>query len=99
MSEFYLNSTSGKNLTPRKLEQESSSKKASENTSTPKASFQDVLKSVAAKTKAEGSSKIRKDVVEKYKSSLAEGTYEVKAKELAEKMIQKMTENKTRVII
>ena len=97
MSEFYLNSTSGKNLTPRRLEQEVSSKKASDNPSTPKASFQDVLKSVAAKT--QNSSEIRKDVVEKYKSSLADGTYEVKAKELAEKMIQKIHENKTRTII
>ncbi len=97
MNEFYLNSTSGKNLTPRRLEQEVPSKKDSENLPTQKASFQEVLKSVVDKT--EGSPEIRQDLVNKYKVSLANGTYEVKAQELAEKMIQKIRENKTREII
>jgi anti-sigma28 factor (negative regulator of flagellin synthesis) len=38
-------------------------------------------------------------MVNKYKSSLANGTYEIKAEELAEKMIQKIREDKTRGII
>lgn len=97
MSEFYIDPTSRKNLTPRRLEQEGSSKKKPDPSSTPKVSFQEVLKSVAAS--AQNSSAIRKDVVEKYKNALANGTYEIKAQELAEKMVQKIRENKKRVII
>ena len=97
MNEFYLDSTSGKNLTPRRLEQEVPSKKTSENRPDPKMSFQEVLKSLVDKTG--GSPEIREDLINKYKVSLANGTYEVKAQELAEKMIQKIRENKTREII
>lgn len=97
MNEFYSDPASGKNLTPRRLEQEGSSKKNSKNQSTQNVSFQEVLKSVADKPK--GSPEIRQDLVSKYKVSLANGTYEVKARELAEKMIQKIRENKTREII
>ena len=97
MNEFYLDPTSGKNLTPRRLEQEVSSKKTPENQPTKKVSFQEFLKSVV--DKMEGSSKIRQDLVNEYKVSLANGTYEVKAQELAEKMIQKIREDKTREII
>ncbi len=97
MNEFYLDSTSGKNLTPRRLEQEVPSKKTPENRPAQKASFQEVLKSVVDKTG--GSPEIREDLINKYKASLANGTYEVKAQELAEKMIQKIRENKTREII
>ena len=97
MNEFYLDPTSGKDLASKRLDQGSSSKKRLENQSAEKASFQDVLKS--AVNKAEVPSKIRQDVVDKYKSSLANGTYEVKAEELAEKMIQKIREDKTRWII
>ena len=97
MSEFYIDPTSKNNLTPRRLEQEVSSKKKPDHSSASKESFQEVLKSVAAK--AQDPSAIRKDVVEKYKNSLADGTYEVKAQELAEKMIQKIRENKKQVII
>ncbi|MEE9498322.1 MAG: flagellar biosynthesis anti-sigma factor FlgM, partial [Nitrospinaceae bacterium] len=68
-----------------------------ENQPTQKVSFQEILKSVAGKT--QGSPKIRQDLVDKYKVSLANGTYEVKAQELAEKMIQKIREDKTREII
>lgn len=97
MNEFHLDAISGKNLTPRRLEQESPSKKNSESQATQKLSFQEVLKSVAGK--AGGAPAIREDLVNKYKVSLANGTYEVKAQELAEKMIQKIRENKTREII
>jgi anti-sigma28 factor (negative regulator of flagellin synthesis) len=97
MNEFYLDSTSGKNLTPKRLEQDASAKKISENQPTRKVSFQEVLKGVVDKTEA--STKIRQDMVDKYKVSLANGTYEVKAQELAEKMIQKIREDKTREII
>lgn len=97
MNEFYLDSASGKNLTPRRLEQEAPSKRNTENQPTQNISFHEVLKSVADKTG--GSPAIRQDLVSKYKTSLANGTYEVKAQELAEKMIQKIRENKTREII
>ena len=97
MSDFYLDSTSGKNLTPRRLEQEVPSKKTSKNRPAQKMSFQEVFKGVVDKTG--GSPEIREDLVNKYKVSLANGTYEVKAQELAEKMIQKIRENKTREII
>ncbi len=97
MNEYHLDSTSGKNLTPRRLEQEVSSNKKSETRPAQNVSFQKVLKS--AVDKAAGSPEIRKDLVNKYKASLANGTYEVKAQELAEKMIQKIRESKTRGII
>ncbi len=97
MNEFYLDSTAGKNLTPKRLEQDASSKKNLKNDPTEKVSFHEVLKSVVDKT--EGPPKIRQDMVNKYKISLANGTYEVKAQELAEKMIQKIREDKTREII
>ncbi len=97
MNEFYLDSTSGKNLAPKRLEQDASSKKTLKTDPTEKVSFQEVLKSVVDKTK--GPPKIRQDMVNKYKISLANGTYEVKAQELAEKMIQKIREDKTREII
>ena len=97
MNNFYLDPTSGKILMPKKLEQDASSNKILKSQAGQKASFQEVLKSVTAKV--EGSPKIRQDMVNKYKVSLANGTYEVKAQELAEKMIQKIREDKTREII
>ena len=97
MNEYYLDPTSGKNLTPRRLEQEAPANKKAATRPAQSGSFQKVLKS--AVDKAAGSPEIRKDLVNKYKASLANGTYEVKAQELAEKMIQKIRENKTREII
>jgi anti-sigma28 factor (negative regulator of flagellin synthesis) len=99
MNEFYLDTTSGKHLTPKRMEREQdlSAKKVTENQPAQKVSFQEVLKGVVDKTEA--SPKIRQDMVNKYKASLANGTYEVKAQELAEKMIQKIREDKTRKII
>jgi anti-sigma28 factor (negative regulator of flagellin synthesis) len=97
MNEFYLNPASGKNLTPKRLGQGVPSEKNLGNQPAEKVSFQDVLKNVV--DKAEGSPKTRQDMVNKYKVSLANGTYEVKAQELAEKMIQKIREDKAREII
>jgi anti-sigma28 factor (negative regulator of flagellin synthesis) len=97
MNKFYLDFTFGKNLPPRRLEQDVSSKKNSENQPVQQASFQEVLKSVAGKPGS--SSEVRQDLVNKHKASLANGTYEVKAQELAEKMIQKIRENKTRELL
>jgi anti-sigma28 factor (negative regulator of flagellin synthesis) len=97
MNEFHLDPPSGKNLTPRRLEQEVPLKKNSENRPTHNVSFHEVLKSEV--DKAGGSPEIRQDLVNIYKASLANGTYEVKAQELAEKMIQKIRENKTQEII
>jgi len=97
MNELSPESTSGKNLAPRRLEQKVQSNKNPVDGHSQKMSFHEVLKEVA--DKAEGSSVIRQDVVDKFKVSLANGTYEVKAQELADKMIQKIRENKTREII
>ena len=94
MKELYLDFASGKKLPARRLEQEVSSNKNTKNQTSQKISFREVLKSVTKKT--ESSPEIRQDIVNKYKVSLANGTYEVKAQELAEKMIQKIRENKTR---
>ena len=97
MNEFHLDSTSGKTPTSKPLDQGASAKKALESPTAQKVSFKEVLKSAVNKT--EGAPKIRQDVVDKYKVSLANGTYEVKAQELAEKMIQKIREDKTRNVI
>ena len=97
MNEFNLGPPSGENLTPRRLEREVSSNKKPESRPTQKVSFQKILES--AVNKKVGSSEIRQDLVAKYKVSLANGTYEVKAQELAEKMIQKIRESKMRGIV
>jgi len=97
MNEYNLNPPSGKNLTPRRLEREVSSNKKPKNLPTQNVSFKKVLKSVVDKTA--GSPEIRQDLVSKYKGSLENGTYEVKAQELAEKIIQKIRESKNRGII
>jgi len=97
MNEFYLDPASGKNPMPKRLEPKVSPKITPENQPGQKVSFKKVLKSVVAQT--DSSSKVRQDMVAKYKDSLANGTYEVKAQELAEKIIQKIREDKTREII
>jgi len=43
-------------------------------------------------------SDVRYDLIKKYKTVLAEGTYKIKLDELADKMIQKIKENKNTVI-
>lgn len=97
MNKYPLDPTSGKNLTPRRLDPEASAKKNSQIQLAEKVSFKKVLKGVV--DKAAGSTEIRHELVTRYKASLADGTYEVKANELAEKMIQKIRENKTRNIV
>ena len=96
MNEYSLDSTSGKKPTPSRLDREVSSNKKSVNQPDPKISFQKVLKDAAVEAAA--SPEIRQGLVQKYRISLANGTYEVKAEELAEKMIQKIRESKTRGI-
>jgi len=97
MNELYLNSSSGKNLTSSRVDKKNSASKTQESARAPSESFKEVLKNVAQKS--EGAPEIRRDLVEQYKITLANGTYEIKARELAEKMVQKIRENKTRVII
>ena len=97
MNDYPLDPTSGKNLTPKRLEPEASVKKKTKIQPAEKIYFKNVLK--GAVDKAESSPEIRHELVSRYKVSLADGTYEVKAQELAEKMIQKIRENKTRNII
>ena len=43
-------------------------------------------------------SDVRYELIKKYKTVLAEGTYKIKSDELADKMIQKIKENKNTVI-
>lgn len=81
----------------RRVHSKPSQTKAVPNPPVSGASFKEVL---AEAVKApEKSSEIRRELVEEYKSALANGSYEVKAGELAEKMVQKIRENKTRAII
>ena len=97
MNELYLNPSSGKNLASSRVDKKNSASKTQESTSAPSESFKEVLKSVAQKS--ERASGIRQDLVEQYKATLANGTYEIKARELAEKMVQKIRDDKTRTII
>ena len=50
------------------------------------------------KTRNKIASDVRYDLIKKYKTVLAEGTYKIKSEELADKMIQKIKENKNTVI-
>ena len=43
-------------------------------------------------------SDVRYELIKKYKTVLSEGTYKIKSDELADKMIQKIKENKNTVI-
>jgi len=97
MNELFLNFSSGKDLTTARVDKKNSASKTQESAVTPSESFKEVLKNVAQKS--ERTTEIRRDLVEQYKATLANGTYEIKAKELAEKMVQKIKENKTRAII
>ena len=97
MNEYPVDPPSGKKLTPRRLKPEVPSGKTQGPRPTQNVSFHKILEDAVDKTA--GSSEVRRDLVNKYKLSLADGTYEVKAQELAEKMIQKIRESKTRGII
>ena len=97
MNEYPIDSPSGKSQAPRRLEPEASSSRKSGARPVENSSFRKVLEGAMDKTA--GPSEIRRDLVNKYKLSLADGTYEVKAQELAEKMIQKIRESKTREIL
>ena len=44
-------------------------------------------------------SDVRYDLVRKYKEVLANGSYQVKSEELADKIVQKVKENKNRILI
>ena len=78
MNELYLNPSSGKNLASSRVDKKNSGSKTQESTNAPSESFKEVLKSVAQKS--EGASGIRQDLVEQYKATLANGTYEIKAR-------------------
>ena len=53
----------------------------------------------AASVKSSTASDIRRDLVEKFRTVLADGSYQVKAQEIADKMVQKIRENKNRLIL
>jgi len=64
-----------------------------------------VTLSETSKTQASASgvksvaSKIRQDLVNKFRDILQKGSYEVKANEIADKIVQKIRENKNSVIL
>jgi len=97
MNDMFLDPNSRNHLISGRKETVISPQKSSQGETGKDISFREVLKGVA--DSKDNSPGIRRDLVEKYKLSLAEGTYEIKAHELAEKMIQKIRENQTRVII
>ena len=51
------------------------------------------------KVSANNSGDVRRDLVQKFKAVLANGTYEIKADEIADKIVQKIREQKDGVII
>jgi anti-sigma28 factor (negative regulator of flagellin synthesis) len=97
MNDIFLDPNSRKHLISGSKETVIPPQKSSQGETDKDISFREVLKGVTGKKVS--SPEIRRDLVEKYKTSLAEGTYEIKAHELAEKMIQKIRESQTRVII
>ena len=97
MNDFYTDPAPGKNVPSGRLTGPASNNKKVQSESADEPSFKEVL-TEAVNTKAV-SPEVRRELVQQYKASLANGTYEVKAGELAEKMIQKIQENKTRAII
>ena len=44
-------------------------------------------------------SDVRYDLVKKYRENLADGSYQIKSDELAEKIVQKVKEGKTRILL
>lgn len=56
-------------------------------------------KPLAETTKAKASGEIRQQLVSKFREILENGTYQVKANEIADKMVQKIREQKNRMII
>ena len=52
----------------------------------------------STQTRNKIASDVRYNLIKKYKAVLAEGTYKIKSDELADKMIQKIKENKNTVI-
>jgi|TARA_B110000116_G_C16398807_1_gene386416 anti-sigma28 factor (negative regulator of flagellin synthesis) len=50
------------------------------------------------KTKTVIASDVRYNLIKKYKAILSDGTYKIKSDELADKMIQKIKENKNKVL-
>ena len=96
MNELSANLTPGQRV-PSIPTRETNPSKAADHAPASKASFKEILaKEIEA---PDSSHEIRRDLVDQYKRLLNKGTYEVKADELAEKMVQKIRENKSRVII
>ncbi len=54
---------------------------------------------VAGPKKLQSAGEVRQELVKKFKDYLEEGTYKIKAEEIADKMVQKIRENKNRQII
>ena len=50
------------------------------------------------KTKTAIASDVRYELIKKYRTILSNGTYKIKSDELADKMIQKIKENKNKVL-
>jgi len=52
----------------------------------------------SAKIKTAIASDVRYELIKKYRTILSDGTYKIKSDELADKMIQKIKENKNKVL-
>ncbi len=53
----------------------------------------------ATSGKTSSNSEVRRELVQKFRTILEEGSYQVKAQEIADKMVQKIRENKNRLIL
>lgn len=71
-----------------------SSEKTTKKSSTPPGKEDRVTLSKVSKAPASRSGEIRRDLVAKFKTVLQDGGYRIKADEIAEKMVQKIRDNK-----
>jgi len=54
--------------------------------------------SARVEKRARSRAEVRKDLVSKYKSILKKGSYKIKAEEIADKMVQKIREDRNQVL-
>ena len=80
-----------------------SAKKASSNTmketKPDRISLSETYKGNSSKNKKGIVSDVRYDLVKKYRENLADGSYRIKSNELADKIVQKVKENKSTVFL
>jgi len=59
----------------------------------------DSLRSSKSKESKNGNGEIRHDLVNKFRNVLREGTYSIKADEIADKLVQNIRDNKNQLIL